>query len=76
VDACLTIPRLLALTEHWRQFPPIAEAFAAFAGIDAPPRAPATGASDEGGDFGQFLSAFGALGGVVPATERPREVTS
>ena len=73
IDTCMTVPRLLALTEHWQESPPLHEAFAAFmdafSGTERTTRRVPGGASEAGTEdtdnFGQFMQAFGGLGGVV-----------
>lgn len=37
IDEYMTVPRLEALHKYWKQAPPLAEAFAAFVGIESTP---------------------------------------
>jgi hypothetical protein len=38
IGECMTLPRLAAMSEHWKQYPPVHKAVAAYLGIKPAPK--------------------------------------
>jgi len=60
VETEIDIPRLLALNEYWRQYPPLQVMVAAFMGYKAPPKA--SGAVNDPAEVQQLFSMFNSTG--------------
>ena len=38
IGECMTLPRLAAMSEHWKQYPPVHKSVAAYLGIKPAPK--------------------------------------